>query len=251
MKKRKLQRMLKQRMDDIERHAMQLFSTNDAEVIHQLRVGFKKFRALIRLIAAAPGADKKLEVPEGLKDIYRAAGEVRNLQLYRQAILPFFKDTDNYPNIVTGEIDHARSQLSHAVKNFKFHKARREILCRLPSKLPGKALDKFIEDKTKTIDQLLKKDMQDENLHSIRKALKDISYNIKALKADEEKYLPIASKKSLSALTALMDTLNEYQDHVVHLSLLDSVAPTYSGAIAAHIRQQWEEKKALVKKNIF
>lgn len=250
MKKRKLQRLVKQKMNDIERHTMQLFSSNDAEVIHRLRVGFKKLRALIRLAASAHGADKKLQVPEGLKNIYHAAGEVRNLQLYRQAILPFFKDTDSYPTIVTGEIDHASAQLTRAIKDFKFHKARREILHRLPSKLPGKVLDRFIKDKTEVINELLKKDMPDEDMHSIRKALKDISYNIKALKADEEKYLPIANRKSLAALTALMDTFNEYQDHVVHLSLLDSVAPEHNSAIVAHIRGQWEEKKILVKERI-
>lgn len=250
MKKRKLQKLVKQKMDDVEYHAWQLFSTNDAEVIHRLRVGFKKLRALIRLAASAHGADKKLLVPEGLKNIYHAAGEVRNLQLYRQVILPFFKDTDSYPTIITGEIDHASAQLTRAIKDFKFHKARREILHRLPSKLPGKVLDRFVEGKTNTINELLRKDMPDEDMHSIRKALKDISYNLKALKADEEKYLPIANRKSLLELTALMDTLNEYQDHVVHLSLLDSIAPEHSGAIATHIRRQWEEKKTLVKERI-
>lgn len=250
MKKRKLQRLVKQKMDDVEHHALQLFSTNDAEVIHQLRVGFKKLRALIRLAASAHGADKKLQVPEGLKNIYHAAGEVRNLQLYRQAILPFFKDTDSYATIVTGEIDHASAQLTRTVKDFKFHKARREILHRLPSKLPGKVVDRFVEDKTNTINELLRKDMPDEDMHSIRKALKDISYNLKALKADEEKYLPIANRKSLLELTTLMDTLNVYHDHVVHLSLLASIAPEHSSAIAAHIRRQWEEKKTLVKERI-
>ncbi len=237
-------------MDDIEHHALQLFSTNDAEVIHRLRVSFKKLRALIRLAASADGADKKLQVPEGLKHIYHAAGEVRNLQLYRQVILPFFKDTDSYPDIVTGEVDHASVQLIRVIRHFKFHKARREILHRMPSKLPGKVLNRFIRNKTKEIDELLKNDIPDEDMHSIRKALKDISYNIKALKADEDEYLPIANRKSLSALSTLMDTLNEYQDHVVHLSLLGSIAPEHSSAIATHIRRQWEEKKALIRARI-
>ena len=58
------------------------FETKE-EIIHELRVEFKKTRALLRL---ADGDNNKLKVPKVLKEFYTAAGRVRELQLQQQLI---------------------------------------------------------------------------------------------------------------------------------------------------------------------
>lgn len=255
MKERRVKQLIKKRIQHIQKYAAQAASTNDEEAIHQIRVGYKKLRAFIRLARLEPSAKKQLQIPSRLKEMYKHAGEVRNLQIYYRHIISFYKKTDIYPTSVLEQIEQARCTLFKVIKQFHFHKAIKHIEEQLPGQLTKKILEKFIRKKSEAINELLKTNMSDDNLHSVRKSLKDILYNLKPFHSDIQKYLPIAGKNDFQQLNDLSNTLNKHQEYVVDLSLVNTALSgdlsIHDKSILEHIKKRWEHRKYFLKESVF
>ncbi len=111
MKSQKIRKTLKKHMRHMEQCASLWLYTDDGEAIHQLRVEYKKMRALIRLERLGTPAGRKITIPRNLKKLYKNAGEVRSLQIYYRSVVLFFENAHGYRADILQQIDVAKSRL--------------------------------------------------------------------------------------------------------------------------------------------
>jgi CHAD domain-containing protein len=118
MKNKKIKLYLKKKMDFIEKYAQIILISSEPEAIHQLRVGYKKLRAFLRLVKLSSSAEKGFVIPSTLRAIYVCAGRVRDLQIYFYKISSFYNKSDSYPRLVLHQIAEARYMLLMVLKTF-------------------------------------------------------------------------------------------------------------------------------------
>jgi len=251
MKRKRIKSYLEKRMRSFEKYAMVILSCDDMEAIHQLRVGFKKLRAFLRLATLEPSAEKQ-QVPSKLKKIYKYAGAVRDLQIYYHNVVPFYHKADNYPQQVLQQIAVAKYILVKALKSFPFRRTTKQLKRKAPDRVSKKTIDRFIQKKSKAIDRSIGTNIRDARLHVLKKYLKDVFYSLKAFQAPVQSYFPIAGKGNMSELSKLSDVLNEYLDWIVGLSFLNTAL---SGKLSLHdkvilqgIKKNWTSKKGQVRR---
>lgn len=245
-------------MKRIEKCAILIMYSGSKDVIHQLRIQFKKLRAFVRLVRLESLAKKKLKVPSKLKKIYQYSGSVRDLQIYYDHIIPFYKKKEGYPYQVLRQIAAAKSILLIALKQFRFHRILKQMAKRAPDRLSKKRLDRFIQQKSGAIDRLIATKAQDARLHALKKHLKDVLYSLKIFHIPLQNYFPIAGKANITELNQFSDVLNDYLDCVVGINLLNAALASRLSArdriVMKEIKKSWRSKKAkglvLVKDNL-
>lgn len=220
MQRKKIRRYLKKRMDDIEKYVSVILLSNDPEAIHQLRIGYKKLRAFLRLAQLEGSAKKDFVIPEKLKAIYLIAGHVRDLQIYYQHILPFFDKGDCYPHRVLYQIAEAKCKLRGALKGITFKKSFRKLKRSAPYNISMKTWDKFIQFKTDTMKKSIMTGTFDDHLHAFKKYLKDVYYSLNVFYGSARQHAYSSSTVNAPVLIRLGDVLNTYLDWVVCLNIL-------------------------------
>lgn len=253
MKSKTIKLYLEKRMRYIEKYALVILFCSNQEAIHQLRVGYKRLRAFLRVAELESSAKKKLGVPSKLREIYKHAGEVRDLQIYYHNIFPFYDKVDSYPHQVLYQIAVAKHMLLNALKYFHFGKALKKLKKRSPDRVSRKTLDKFIQKKSKAIDRSIGTNIKDARLHALKKYLKDVSFSLQAFHGNIRNYEVIGGAVNKRELNKLSIVLNEYLDWVVGLGQLNTAL---SGKLSAHdkvtlqrIRRSWINKKSKVRHN--
>lgn len=148
------------------------FSVED---IHALRVEAKKLRALLRLA----GPDDR-HFPKGFRRVYKACGEMRNLQLLRIRLAAF--RADDHDGLSRDFFDHLDQQLLVAKQDTRRRLEAggglKKLSCRsisgLPLRLTAKQQAHFVDTRIR----LSHPDTRDVvvQLHALRKSLKDLLY---------------------------------------------------------------------------
>jgi CHAD domain-containing protein len=251
VKNKELKKLAAKYLEDIQVNVSNA-SSGDEEVIHRLRVGFKKLRALIRLARLEKDADGP-SIPRGLKKFYKLAGQLRSLQLYYKHIVGFYKD-HTYPENIAKQTAHAHDELMGYIAVYDFPADRDELLSNLPEKLSKDSLKKFINKKAKALGKLPREEIKDAELHTFRKLLKDITYNLEGTSDRTKEFFPIAERKNIRELKKLSDILNNYQDTVVNLSIMDDTVTSNLSerdrTILSGIKKEWEQRKADIRKEL-
>lgn len=148
------------------------FSVDD---IHELRVEAKKLRALLRLA----GPDDR-RFPKAFRHIYRAAGEIRNLQLLRRR-LTAFRTHDRVP-LSADFFAHLDERLLAAKQDMRLRveltgrlkKLSRRSLSGLPARITRTQQTHFVDTRIR-LSQPGDGDIVMQ-LHALRKSLKDLLY---------------------------------------------------------------------------
>ncbi len=147
------------------------------EDIHQLRVNYKKARALIRL---SNGKKVKKLLPLPLKDLYAAAGRIRDLQLHTKSVKHYFKDLDaipaHYLDAVNAELKEAKEGYTRCYKRVSFQRIIKSATANIPSNIRHREIKQWVEKQWKRIDKIIQSSPDEEQLHEIRKHLKDLHY---------------------------------------------------------------------------
>jgi CHAD domain-containing protein len=191
------------------------------EDVHQFRVEIKKLRAFLRMIPAAP--EDELKIPRLLKEQYAKAGVIRDLQLMIAA-KPGPHVEQKYMRQLKRKKKQLITQINRKDINLMIRKAGRKISGQLPQYLPVSVAAKFIHDKLLVIHTVTrKKNLTDEEIHSVRKELKDILYDVKNIGGSapailREMHWPAEREKFY---TNLAEDLGKYQDCNVELKKLE------------------------------
>jgi CHAD domain-containing protein len=196
----------------------------DKEEVHEFRVEVKKLRALIRLLFYNK-AGRKVSIPATVKGLYSCTGNIRNLQLQEDRILHITFRTNVWPgNYVSflrakqqaWKIEATRYKQEKPVKPREAKRFSKAL-----KKLDKKQLRTYAIHQSSLLQNLLfLEHFEDDDLHQLRKFLKDILYNWKYIKGFIIVQLPfyLHRKKEIETFTVL---LGEFQDVCIALELLE------------------------------
>ncbi|WP_276480040.1 CHAD domain-containing protein [Paraflavitalea pollutisoli] len=223
MKKAYLADVIKKHGRRIRRYGKQLPGSFDPEMVHDLRVEYKKLRAFIRLLQEGKKG-KDLDMPADIKNMYHAAGRVRDLQLF----VPQVADREALNGIVLGEYSaylqqrlfRAKESLVRVIEHMHAGKGVEQLTRALPASLDDKVIRRFIHRKIASVHVILLALEQDRELHSIRKQLKDILLNIRLFDSDWGISFPVTAWRSEKKLTDVAALLGDYNDRCRALSFL-------------------------------
>jgi len=200
---------LKKLQHDLHDAVKTLKRNPDRNTIHTFRVAVKKMRAHLRLLAK----EKKKKLPRKIKALYQAAGDFRNIELHTDAINSIFAASQQptaYLVFLETERKKRLKKFQTALDNVK--------LSKIKNVLPRKATDKNVVDGLPGFTRIKqqevrttvhKKIMNDNDLHQVRKDLKDIMYTTDDDKKNSQK---TKNRKQLA------DKLGEFMDRSTSLS---------------------------------
>lgn len=251
MKRKKLK--IRKALERLKKNAAMIpHSEDNMEAIHQFRVAYKKMRAILRL-CHTKHAKKTIKIPAALRDIYNKAGKVRKFQLHYSSVLPHLNKRNRYLFELIKSIQPLTQRLDKVVSKFDFPKAIKSITRRVPQRISNKIVRKFIRRKAKAVRSVLAQTViSDRKLHSVKKDLKDIMYNVNLFALPKRlKAVGITDEKGLKEFT---DLLNDHQDYVDGINILRSSSfsnLTDKNKAALHnILAQWEQRKKLLAQRI-
>lgn len=189
---------------------------SDEELVHEFRVQFKKIRAIVRLTG-------NLKTPPSLKELYTAAGKVRELQLLKNQLFNI-QSVDQLPQFYAF-IDNQISITINTLKNKAANGYEKEIetlLNNAKEHLTTKQVQKFIDKKTAALDHKAHgANKADSTIHDARKIIKDLIYSFHTLEEMElEKfYLSSAEKEFLHTISIELGIFQDWCTILSYLSL--------------------------------
>jgi CHAD domain-containing protein len=247
MKRPALEEVVDKHIGNIEKHSERLPGKFDKEDIHDLRVGYKKARAFIRLLQLEKDTGD-LHIPHKLKAVYQTAGSVRDMQLFLDELhqIPVVLQIPNSLSFYNHRLFTNKEVAVRAIEDVHFKKVLTSLTCELPKELHDNTLKKFLHQKVAAIHILLLAADDEHDLHSIRKQLKDIIYVIRIFENDWGISFPIGgwNEKMLSDMAS---ALGDFNDRCLAISLLQS---GYSNdgnenekPILQALEKKWQQEK--------
>lgn len=155
----------------------------DVEAIHQFRVSYKKVRAFLRMLSAHHETAGEIKISGHLKKCYALLGAIRDLQIHQQQISDVTKKVLKKPiaylKAIQNEIENLQPELAEVLNSKPVEASRLKTNASIPHKFALNSFGEFVEKKWTAIDAIiLSKHFSDDNIHSIRKHLKDMFYNL-------------------------------------------------------------------------
>jgi len=243
MKRKELEKVIDKHLKHIEKYSGQIPGSFGEEDIHELRVEYKKLRAFVRLVKLDKGTGN-LKLPAKLKSLYHAAGNVRDLHLFiKQQETSSKEDRQTLPYYTTylnKDLFAAKEALVKEIEKTDFSKIYKSIMDELPDSLEEVTVRKFIHRKVAAIRLILLAVETEKELHTIRKQLKDIIYNIKIFQNDWGLSFPVTAWKSEKQLNEMTTKLGDFNDLCMALSMLKPM----NNGIPAEEKAYLENKRA-------
>lgn len=217
MDKADIKKVIHNRFSKLEKSYDHLTGNRSFEAIHDFRVEIKKLRALLRLLSTKQV--HQIKIQKDLKEIYAKSGVVRELQLVVEAKkekgLDYF-----FPGCEESlRMKKAKEQLAGCMHHHQIGRAEEEIMEKIAGKITNFDIQRFFRKKFLKVQQLLNRSsLSDEQLHEIRKLLKDLLYTAQIL----ENELSICfhditwNKNRETYFSAITANLGKYHDLVVN-----------------------------------
>ncbi|MES1213947.1 MAG: CHAD domain-containing protein [Bacteroidota bacterium] len=245
-------------------HLNKILPGIDSTTIHEFRVEYKKLRALLRLLSQQPGIGNEIKISRGLKKVYVIAGSLRDLQLQQQRIIDATKEAPKKPNaylhLLQKEIEKLKPELSELISEKPIKQSKRKTDAAIPQRIEFSHLSQFVQKKWASIDTIIMSgNFSDENIHAIRKILKDLYYNDKFMNA-VKKEIDTDDKgltRRISGLDKLLEELGSFQDKCTSVALLKSYwiiqLNSYNQNLLSQLKKTWirekvNRKQELIKK---
>jgi CHAD domain-containing protein len=192
-----------------------------AKHIHNFRLGIKKLKAIIRLIDSLIVSKSHKNLLKPLKGLYGKTGKIRDLHVHLSIAKGLIsqspievktfgswsnKQIEKEQVSIVKEIGRLDSDIFKNIENFfrDFRKSNLEIVTN--------DCVNFVQQKLQSISGIIALEPSDENLHSIRKLLKDVVYTLQILK-NEDKSFSI-EKSKLKLYNRVQEQLGLWNDWV-------------------------------------
>ena len=253
MKHKEIAHEIKHRFHSIDKLAKKSIPSFDDDVVHDFRVEVKKLRAFIRLINTEVKEEKTFKIQKKLKLFYRHMGAIRSIQLHLQYIgnaHPHVKnDIKPYLQLLRNEMNEWKKEARETIPGHgEIEKEKSAILDSLPDKLSQDSIRTFVEQKATSINAILVLDAPaEEDLHNLRKELKDIQYTWPYIKEYTD-LLP-TGLNTHEQVHFLAELLGSYHDKCSSLEYFQAVyintITNENGTVTLQsIREQLEKEKA-------
>ena len=215
---------------EAEKNAEKAIKHFDADSIHKMRVALKKIRAEFNLLLFFSQGKLSEKDIQKVKGTFKKAGTVRELQLVISSIesLPQRKES---PQKVVLEYFKKREKKSEK----KFHdyfkeKGEKElselkkIMLDESKNIQEHSLTPYFENLSNQIMTLQKKeDRTEEELHELRKRIKELKYNLEVLgETDRTRFENLFPPKKLDKLE---EVIGEWHDEMIFRSRIEKVQP--------------------------
>jgi len=255
MNKKTIQHITRSYYKKINKQLNKIAADFDPEQIHQFRVNYKKLRAFLRMISPQNKPANKLSISKKLKSCYHIAGLLRDLQLQQQHIIKAAKrdliKSTPYLNLLREEMTRLKTELSEIISANPVAASELKTNKNIPGKFPSTKIRIYAYDKWQTVYEMVAAaHFTEQTLHTIRKNLKDLFYNLRRHKATWHKVLSKhTSNKNL--FNQLMDELGDFHDLCAGVSLLNSSwlkkLNKQQQQLLIQVKKEWTKEKAAMK----
>ena len=235
---------LKNHYTGIERHL-------DPEAIHQFRVEYKKLRAFLRLLQFR--SRKKIRLPKSLKKVYAKSGLVREFQILLSDPKALKRISLHGSAPVKQQLRTAARELERVMRPGLLQDAEKKLVNELPDILEEKTINNFFRDNMEKAKTLVStRGSTDEQLHDLRKIMKDLLYNAQLLRKETDQVMPsnLWNRRREKYYEKATHELGDYHDAVVHAQQSVEIPGIHSLNQRTWTYQQFQSikwKRALVK----
>lgn len=233
----------------------------DLEAIHQFRVACKKLKAFLRMISKQGNDAEEIKISKKLKKGYEISGAIRDMQLQRprfiEATKQHHKTPGSYLSLLRKEIEKLKPELAEIIMQNPVHESRKKTEALLPHEFSLGNFKNFVQQKWAAIYAIMGSAyFSDDNIHSIRKILKDLFYSQKIYEvADTESDqlgLLIWKGKDEIYYKQLLDELGNFQDKCTAIALMKffwiNSLDKYNQDLVELVKKGWMKDKAKLKK---
>jgi CHAD domain-containing protein len=237
MKGKELEKVADKYVRSLEKYCSNIPGSFSIDDIHDLRVDYKRLRAFIRL-CREEAQTNHLQIPDSLRDVYRAAGTVRDHQLFLAKIFLFAKVQYALPEFtrcLQQQLFKAKEILVKKIEKVDWDKLRKSIKDELPPVLTDTAMRQFVNRKVAAVHILLLAADREEDLHEVRKNLKDQLHVSRIFIQDFAVTFPFSSWENEKPINEMAEKLGDFNDECITLDFLGSAC---SENIAAEERDK-------------
>ena len=230
----------------------------DMEAIHQFRIAYKKLRAFLRMISQDYETADEIKISKKLKKSYNISGSIRDLQLQQrilEATKQELKKPQAYISLLQKEIEKLQPELSEIFLEKPVTESKKKTDASIPDKFELNGFSNFVQKKWEAIYAIIaSRHFSDDNIHAIRKSLKDLFYNLKIYEGVEHELLSLSiwKGKDEQYFNKLLDELGSFQDKCTAIALLKSYwlnsLNIYNRELLERIKKGWVKDKVRMKK---
>jgi CHAD domain-containing protein len=257
MEQKEMEQLIKKYFKKLRHLLSEIEKDFDPEAIHHFRVQVKKLRALLRLLATELQDADDLRLPKQLKELYLSAGKVRDMQLHLITVNNTYDEANKpaaYLLLLQNELEKCKVELRLIIKKDSLPGSEVIIISNLPAQLSPENIKVFIRQKEAIINILLSAaQLTNDDLHTVRKNVKDVLYVIKALKEDAERpeLVSFLRDNEIKKATVLAEELGKFIDTCMAVSFVKpSRLNEINGAERKQLqdmRKQWQSEMDSVK----
>jgi CHAD domain-containing protein len=211
MKREKIKRIIAEGINKLG-HTARKSGDFENEHIHDFRVGIKSLRAFLRLLINYTGnSDYKL--PGKIKTLYDIAGTIRDYKLELEKIAQLEMSFVGYTDHLSYQIELQESIWNLQYPTQIFTKMEGSFSTMKLARVPPGALSWFINDNLQAIGKiLLLEDITDDELHHIRKLIKDIIYTTEIGETHWKPAYKLAGDPGIEELKQMAASIGDYND---------------------------------------
>lgn len=259
MKNDEVQTVIKQHFKTIDKLFHRIIIDFDPDDILEFRIEIKKLKSFIHLVNMESASGHQFRITKKLKTFYGYTGIIRNLQLHLKNINSFYKDSagsipETYISKMEKEIQYWKvNTKSFMNSDNNFYNDEEIMLSEFPNKLTKGSIKKLLQYTFYELSVLLKHLEDDEVLHSIRKSLQDIAYNLPVIQ-----YYAIIIPAGLGNdknILSCIELLEIFRDRCIDLVLLktyyDDSFTTEEKKVLQQIENKWQKEKQEIRKKIY
>lgn len=224
MKGEQIKQVLERKTKKISKLCEQLSPAFDEETIHKFRVEVKRLRSLLRLVNANK-EQPALKLPKKFKQLYDIAGSIRDAQLEIKKIGDWHITLPTYSQHLSQSIQIKKNEWDNLYNKKVTNKLRKRLTNHDLQHLRPEILTSFFNHHLKKIYSLYKNSPDNEDIHTIRKQVKDLLYNSKFAEEEWQKGFNELQSFPLKTLDTLSDIIGSYNDerllleHLEHFSV--------------------------------
>jgi CHAD domain-containing protein len=242
----------------LKKHIKKIAEDFDMESIHQFRVEYKKLRAFFRMLSQHQEKAGEIKISKTLKKIYTISGTIRDLQLQQQRIQDATKEEQKKPQayliLLQKEIDGLKPEMAELLLGNPATVSKKKTDAAIPDEFPLNGCEHFIHQKWAAIHAIIiSGHFSDDNIHLVRKNLKDLFYNLKLYKGTEYEILSISILKGKDEkyFNQLLEQMGTFQDRCTAIALLRSYwlvrLNIYNRSLLDRIKKIWLKDKLRMK----
>jgi len=256
MKQNEIIETVKEKFKPIHKRWPKLVSDFDMEIIHDFRVDMKKLRAFLRLVNLEDNS-RHAVISNKMKTFYGYTGIIRNIQLQKKKVEDYTESHGeeipaDYIALLDSEEVYWQKQTLDLMTENNFYDDEDRIMDQLPDRLKKTTIKAFITEKLTAINILINRLVDDDDLHDIRKILKDLLYTWTYIEPYADLPEIISNEDAIKTITT---NLGEFRDCCIHLNFLyhgymDKLTNEKEKISLNIMKNEWLIEKIKLKKKI-